>query len=150
MLTGVETVHVPYRGEGPALTDFFGGQLHALFPTVPAAIEYIRAGRLRPLAVTAAARAQILPETPSLAEFVPGYDATYFIGIGAPKNTPVGIVDRLNQDINASVADPRLNRRIAELGDAAFVSSPAEFGKFVTEFTDKWAKVIRAAGIKAG
>jgi tripartite-type tricarboxylate transporter receptor subunit TctC len=149
-LTSVETVHVPYRGEGPALTDLFGGQVQALFPTIPGAIEHIRAGRLLPLAVTAATRAQVLPEIPSLAEFVPGYDATYFIGIGAPKNTPVRIVDQVNQDINASLADPRLDRRIDELGDAAFASSPAEFGKFITEFTDKWAKVIRAAGIKAG
>jgi tripartite-type tricarboxylate transporter receptor subunit TctC len=149
-LTGLETVHVPYRGEGPALTDLFGGQLQALFPTVPGAIEHIRAGRLRPLAVTAATRARVLPEIPSLGEFVPGYDADTFVGIGAPKNTPPRIVDRLNQDINACLSDPRLNRRIAELGDTAFASSPTEFGQVVAEFTDKWAKVIRAAGIKAG
>jgi tripartite-type tricarboxylate transporter receptor subunit TctC len=149
MLSGVETVHIPYRGEGPALTDLLGGQLQAVFPFISPAIEYIRSGRLRPLAVTGAARAEVLPDVPTLKEFVPDYESIGFIGIGAPINTPPDVIDILNRTINAGLADPGLKRRITELGDAAFPSSPVQFSRFIAEFTDKWGKVMRAANVKA-
>jgi tripartite-type tricarboxylate transporter receptor subunit TctC len=149
MLAGVEMVHVPYRGEGPALTDLLGGQVHAVFPTMPSVIEYVRAGRLRALGVTAVARAPLLPDVPTVGEFVQGFEASGFVGIGVPRDTANEIIEKLNKEINASLADPALKQRIAELGDTAFTSSPSEFGKSIAEYTDKWTKVIRAAGIKA-
>jgi tripartite-type tricarboxylate transporter receptor subunit TctC len=147
---GVEMVHVPYRGEGLALTDLLGGQVDAIFATFAGSIEHIRAGKLRPLAVTAATRAEILPEVPTVGESVPGYEASGWLGVGVPRNTPSEIIDKLNKEINAGLAGSAMTQRIAQLGDNAFPSSPAEFGKFIAEYTDKWAKVIREANIKAG
>jgi tripartite-type tricarboxylate transporter receptor subunit TctC len=149
MLAGVEMVHVPYRGEALALTDLLGGQVHVAFPTIPSVIEFVRAGRLRALAVTAATRAPVLPDVPTMDEFVRGYEVSGWAGIGAPRNTPIEIVDRLNREINVSLANSALKQRIAELGDTVSASSPAEFGNSITEFTGKWAKVIRAMSIKA-
>jgi tripartite-type tricarboxylate transporter receptor subunit TctC len=149
MLTGVEMLHVPYRGEGPAITDLLGGQVHAIFATMPAAIEYVKAGSLRALAVTAATRAPLLPEVPTVSEFVPGFEATNYVGIVVPRNTPTGLIEKLNKEINASLADPALKRRIDEFGETVSASSPGEFGNYIVEYTDKWAKVIRASGIKA-
>jgi tripartite-type tricarboxylate transporter receptor subunit TctC len=147
-MTGADMLHVPYRGGGPALTDLLGGQVQVFFSTLISSIEYIKAGRLRPLAVTAATRTVLLPDVPTVAEFVRGYEATIWVGIGAPKNTPNDIIARLNWEINAGLADPRLKARFAELGDAVFASSPAEFAKLIADETEKWAKVIRAANIK--
>jgi tripartite-type tricarboxylate transporter receptor subunit TctC len=147
-MAGVDMVHVPYRGEAPALTDLLGGQLQAVIPTLPPAIEYIKAGRLRALAVTAATRLEALPDTPTIADTVPSYEGSFWIGIGAPRNTPTEIIDRLNREINAGLADTRIKQRLAELGVAGFAISPNDFGKFIVEFTDKWGKVIRAANIK--
>jgi tripartite-type tricarboxylate transporter receptor subunit TctC len=148
-MTGVNMLHVPYRGGGPALTDLLAGQVQVFFSTMASSIEHIRAGKLRPLAVTAATRADALPDVPTVGEFVPGYEATIWLGIGAPKNTPSEIIGKLNRDINAGLANQRMKMRFAELGDAAFVSSPRDFAKLIAEDTDKWAKVIRAANIKA-
>jgi tripartite-type tricarboxylate transporter receptor subunit TctC len=147
-MTGVDMVHVPYRGAAPALTDLVAGQVQAYFGFMASTIEYIRAGKLRPLAVTSSTRAEALPEVPSVAEFVPGYDATGYVGIGAPGNTSTEILDKLNSETNASLADPRMKERINELGDTVFAGSRAEFGKHIVEFTEKWAKVIRGANIK--
>jgi tripartite-type tricarboxylate transporter receptor subunit TctC len=148
MLAGVETMQVPYRGESLALTDLLGGQVHAVFPTLTSAIEHIRAGRLRALAVTAMTRAPLLPNVPTVSEFVPGFEVTTFAGLGVPRNTPNEIIEKLNTEVNASLAVPALKQRIAELGDTVFANSPDEFAKYVVEYADKWAKVIRAAGIK--
>jgi tripartite-type tricarboxylate transporter receptor subunit TctC len=147
-MAGVDLLHVPYRGAAPALIDLLSGQVQTYFCTMTSAIEYLRAGKLRPLGVTAAARAEALPDVPTVGEFVPGYEATGWAGIGAPKNTPAEIVARLNKEINAGLADSTVKMRIAEFGDKPFASSPAELGKFVGEFTEKWAKVIRTANIK--
>jgi len=147
-LTGVEMLHVPYRGGAPALIDLVGGQVQVYFGFTASSIEYVKAGKLRPLAVTGATRAEALPDVPVMAQFVPGYDATGWVGIGAPRNTPIEIVDRLNREINAGLNDPRIKLRITEFGDTVFASSPADFGKHIAEFTDKWAQVIRAANIK--
>jgi tripartite-type tricarboxylate transporter receptor subunit TctC len=148
MLAGVDMMHVPYRGESLALTDLLGGQVHAVCPTLPSAIEYVKGGRLRALAVTATTRAPLLPDVPTVGEFVPGFEVTIFAGLGAPRNTPSEIVERLNKEVNASLATPTLKQRIAELGDTVSANSPDEFGKYFVEYADKWAKVIRAAGIK--
>jgi tripartite-type tricarboxylate transporter receptor subunit TctC len=147
-LSGASTVHIPYRGEGPAISDLLGGQVHAVFPTMASVIEYVGTSRLRPLAVTGAARSPLLSDVPTVGEFVPGYDASGWWGIGAPRNTPTVVVERLNKEISASLNDPRLKQRIAELGDTVFVSSPGEFRNFIADYTDKWGKVIRAANIK--
>jgi tripartite-type tricarboxylate transporter receptor subunit TctC len=147
-MTGVNMLHVPYRGGGPALTDLLGGQVQAFFATMASAIEHVRTGRLRPLAVTAATRADALPDTPTVAEFVPGCEATTWWGVGAPKNTPAEIVDKLSREISAGIADPGLKARIAVLGDTGFASSRAEFARLIAEDTEKWGKVIRAANIK--
>jgi tripartite-type tricarboxylate transporter receptor subunit TctC len=149
MLTGVSMLHVPYRGSAPALTDLIGGQVQCMFDTTPTSIEYIRAGRLRVLAVTTAARSEVLPSTPSLATFVPGYESSSWYGIAAPKNTPAEIVAKLNKEIGAAVADPKMKARLAELGATVLPLSPTEFGKFVADETEKWAKVVKFAGIKA-
>jgi tripartite-type tricarboxylate transporter receptor subunit TctC len=148
-LAGVDMLHVPYRGGGPALTDMLGGQVQVYFATMTASIEYIRTGRLRPLATTGALRSAVLPDIPALAEFLPGYEASIFVRIVAPRNTRPEIVDKLNQEINLGLADARMARRIAELGDAVLALSPPDFGGLIAEETEKWARVIRAAHIKA-
>src|SRR5262245_43146576 len=147
-VTGVNMLHVPYRGGGPALTDLLGGQVQAYFATMASAIEHVRAGKLRALAVTGAIRADVLPDIPTLAEFIPGYAASSWWGIGAPANTPAEILGKLNKEINAGLTDPKLKARIAELGDTAFASSTSDFVKLITEDTEKWGKVIRFTGIK--
>jgi len=149
IMTGVYMVHVPYRGAGPALTDMFGGQVQVMFDSLPSSIEHIRAGKLRALAVTTAARSEALPELPSVGDFVPGYESSQWYGIGAPKNTPHEIVDRLNQEINAALADPKMKARLADLGGTVLPLSPSDFGKLIADETEKWGKVIRAANIKA-
>jgi tripartite-type tricarboxylate transporter receptor subunit TctC len=149
MMTGVDIVHVPYRGSAPAVADLIGGKVQVLFDNVPSSIEHIRAGKLRALAVTTSYRAAALPDIPTMGEFVPGYEASTWFGIGAPKNTPAEIVDKLNKEINAALADPKLKGRLADLGATVFASSPAEFGKFIADETEKWAKVVSFAGIKA-
>jgi tripartite-type tricarboxylate transporter receptor subunit TctC len=149
MMTGVDMVHVPYRSGGPALTDLLGGQVQVQFPTTVSSIEYIRAGRLRALAVTTATRSEVLRDVPTVGEFVPGYEATGWYGIGAPKNTPNAIINKLNKEINAALADPKFKVRLADLGGTPLVGSPADFGKLIVEETEKWAKVIKFAGIKA-
>jgi tripartite-type tricarboxylate transporter receptor subunit TctC len=148
--SGVQTVHVPYRGEGPAIADLLGEQVQVAFPSLSPAMEHIRSGRLRALAVTANERAPALPTVPTMGEFLPGYELTGYNGIGAPRNTPVEIIERLNREIAASVTDRRFNSRIVELGDVPFIVSAAEFRTYVTQFTQKWGKVLRDAGIKAG
>jgi tripartite-type tricarboxylate transporter receptor subunit TctC len=148
MMTGVQMIHVPYRGIAPALTDLLGGQAQVLFGALTSSIEYIRAGKLRALAVTTTARSEALPDLPTIGEFLPGYEASQWYGIGAPKNTPAEIVDRLNKEINAALADPKIKARLADLGGTPLVGSPADFGKLIAEETEKWGKVIRAANIK--
>jgi tripartite-type tricarboxylate transporter receptor subunit TctC len=148
MMTGADITHVPYRGEGPALADLIGGQVQVLFSLLPGAIEYIRAGTLRALAVTTAARLPQLPDLPAVGDFVPGYEASAFQGLGAPRNTPDDIVDKLNAEVNALLDKPDLKARIAELGGAVFKTSPAEFGKYLAEQRAKWASVIKFANIK--
>jgi tripartite-type tricarboxylate transporter receptor subunit TctC len=148
MMTGVDMVHVPYRSGGPALTDLLGGQVQVMFPATVSSIEYIRAGRLRALAVTAATRSDLLPDIPTVAEFLPGYEASNWFGVCAPNATPAEIVDKLNKEINASLADPKMKARIVDLGGDVLALSSAEFGKLIAEDTEKWGKVIRAANIK--
>ena len=148
MMTGVNMLHVPYRGGAAALTDLIGGQVQVMFVTVPATIEHIRAGKLRALAVTTATRSQALPDIPTVGEFVPGYEASAWFGIGAPKNTPAEIVEKLNKEINAGLADPKIKARLADLGGTVLPGSPADFGKLIADETEKWGKVIRAANIK--
>jgi tripartite-type tricarboxylate transporter receptor subunit TctC len=150
MMTGTTMVHVPYRGSTPALTDLVGGQVQVMFDTLPSSIELIRAGKLRALAVTTATRSEALPGTPSLAEFIPGYEASALSGIAAPRNTPVDIIDKLNQAINAALADSKNKTRLAEQGGTVFSGSPADFGKLIAEETEKWGKVVKFAGIKPG
>jgi tripartite-type tricarboxylate transporter receptor subunit TctC len=149
MMAGVNLVHVPYRGGGPALTDLLGGQVQVMFPGTVSSIEYIKAGRLRALAVTTATRWDALPDIPTVGEFVPGYEASAWWGIGAPRNTPVEVIDKLNREINAGLADPKIKMRLADLGGMVLPGSPADFGKFIADETEKWGKVIRAANIKA-
>ena len=148
LMAGIDMVHVPYRGSPPALNDLLGGQVHVYFAPIAAAIEHVRAGKLRALAMTAAMRSAVLPDVPAVSEFVPGYECSAFFGIGAPKKVPTYIVDKLNKEINAGLADPMVKKRLADLGSSAFVVSPAEFGKFIAGETEKWAKVVRAANIK--
>ena len=149
MMAGVEMVHVPYRGVAPALTDLLGGRVQALFANPAQSIPYIGAGRLRALAITTATRSEALPDIPTVGEFVPGYEASSIFGFGAPKNTPAEIIDKLNKEINAGLADPEIKARIADLDGRVLVGSPADFGKFIAEETEKWGKVIHAANIKA-
>jgi tripartite-type tricarboxylate transporter receptor subunit TctC len=148
MMTGVNMLHVPYRGAPPALTDLLGGQVHVMFDNMPSSIEHIRAGRLRPLAVTATARLPALPDVPPLGDFVPGFETSAWAGIGAPKNTPAEIIDALNREINVALADPTIKARFAELGGEVLALSPSEYGKRIAEETEKWAKVIRFSGAK--
>jgi tripartite-type tricarboxylate transporter receptor subunit TctC len=148
MMTGMDMLHVPYRGTGPMLTDLIGGQVQVAFDPLPASIEHIRAGKLRALAVTTASRSEVLPGIPSASEYVSGYVASNWYGFAAPKNTPSDIIEKLNTEINAALADPKIKARLAELGGTPFASSPVLFTKFVADDAAKWAKVIRAANIK--
>jgi tripartite-type tricarboxylate transporter receptor subunit TctC len=148
MMAGVNMVHVPYRGEAAALTDLLGGQVQVMFATMPASIEYIKAGKLRSLAVTAATRLDALPNVPTVGDFLPGYEVSAWQGVGAPKNTPAEIIVKLNNEINTGLADPKLKARLADLGGTVIAGSPADFGKLIAGETEKWGKVIRAANIK--
>jgi tripartite-type tricarboxylate transporter receptor subunit TctC len=148
MMTGINLVHVPYRAS--FYPDLLGGQVQVAFVTTVSSIAYIRTGKLRALAVTTATRSGALPDIPTMGEFVPGYEASGWEGIGAPKNTPVEIIDKLNKTINAALANPKIKTRFADLGAEPTPMTPAEFGKFIVEYTEKWGKVIRTAGIKAG
>jgi tripartite-type tricarboxylate transporter receptor subunit TctC len=148
IMAHVDMIHVPYRGGAPAITDLLGGQVQVLFDPVNSSAEYIRAGKLRALAVTTAARSEAFPDVPTVAEFVPGYEASAFFGVGAPKNTPADIIEKLNREINAGLADPKLKARLAELGGTVIAGSPADFGKLIADETEKWAKVIMFVGIK--
>ena len=149
MMAGVDMVHVPYRGGGPALKDLLGGQVQVYFAPTVTSIEYIKAGRLRALAVTGAARLDALPDIPTVAEFVPGYEASGWYGIGAPKNTPAEIVEKLNKETNAALVDPKMKARLLDLGGTPMPMTPADFGKLIADETEKWGKVVKFAGIKA-
>jgi tripartite-type tricarboxylate transporter receptor subunit TctC len=148
MMTGVDMLHVPYRGSAPALTDLLGGQVQVMFDILLTSIEYIRAGKLRALAVTTATRSEALPDLPAVADFVSGYEASSWQGVGVPRNTPAEIVDTLNKEINAGLADPKIRARLVNLGATVLSGSPADFGKLIADETGKWAKVIKFAGIK--
>ena len=148
-MAGVNMVHVPYRGIAPALNDLLGGQVQVTFASMPSSIEYISAGRLRALAVTTVSRAEALQDIPTVGEFVPGYEASAWFGIGAPKATPAEIIEKLNKEVNAALADPRMKARIVDLGGDVLALSPADFGKLIADETEKWGKVIRALNIKA-
>jgi tripartite-type tricarboxylate transporter receptor subunit TctC len=148
MMTGTKMIHVPYRGAPPALMDLIGGRVQVMFDVTVSSIEFIKTGKLRPLAVTTTMRLSELPQVPVMSDFVPGYDASGWIGIGAPKNTPSGIVEKLNREVNSALADPNFKARIVETGGLIFANSPAEFRRFVDDEIDKWAKVIRTANIK--
>jgi tripartite-type tricarboxylate transporter receptor subunit TctC len=149
MMTGVNMIHVPYRGSAPALTDLLAGQVHLTFEIMTACIEYIRAGKLRALAVTSPMRLEVLPGVPAMAEYLPGYEASNVRGVGAPSNTPAETIDKLNKEINAGLADPKMQARLADFGGTPLVLSPADFGRLIAENTEKWGKVIRALNIKA-
>jgi len=148
VMTGAQLVHVAYRGDGPAMTDLIGGQVQVGFATMTASIQHIRADRLRALAVTTATRSQALPDIPTVADFIPGYEASSWFGIAAPKDTPAVIVDALNRETNAGLADLKITARLADMGGMLLAGSPADFGKLIADETAKWAKVIKAAGIK--
>jgi tripartite-type tricarboxylate transporter receptor subunit TctC len=149
MMAGVDMVHVPYRSGGPALTDLLGGQVQVMFPTTVSSIGYIRAGRLRALAVTTATRSDVLPDIPTVGEFLPGYEASNWFGVCAPKATPAEIVEKLNKEINTALADPKMEARLADLGGTPLLGSPADLGKLIAEETEKWAKVVKFSGAKA-
>jgi tripartite-type tricarboxylate transporter receptor subunit TctC len=148
IMAGVNIIHVPYRGRGPALTDLLTGHVQLYFAGIPSSIQYVRAGKVRALAVTTATHSEVLPDIPSLGEFLPGYEASFWGGFCAPKGTPVEIVDKLNKEINAGLADPKIKARIADLGATSLPGSPADFGKLISEETEKWGEVIRTAHIK--
>jgi tripartite-type tricarboxylate transporter receptor subunit TctC len=148
MMAGVNMVHVPYRGQGPALTDLLGGEVQVLFATAPGTTDYVATGKLRALAVTTAARAQVLPDVPPVADFVPGYETSQWYGMCAPGKTPVEIIGKLNKEINAAIADAGMKARLAAIGGEPLPGTPAEFGKLIAEETEKWAKVVQAAGLK--
>jgi tripartite-type tricarboxylate transporter receptor subunit TctC len=148
MMAGVSLVHVPYRGNAPALTDLIAGQVEILFPSAASSIEYVKTGKLRALAVTGAIRLETLPDLPTVGESIPGYEASSLYGIGAPRNTPAEIVDKLNKEVNAALADPKMRARLADLGGTPLPGSPAQFGKLIVDETEKWGKVIKFAGIK--
>jgi tripartite-type tricarboxylate transporter receptor subunit TctC len=149
IMAGIDMVHVPYRGGAPAVTDLIAGQVQVMFATTVESVGYIRAGRLRALAVTSATRSDALPGVPTVAEFLPGYEASGWFGIGAPKATPAEIVDKLNKEVNAALDDPKMKARLADLGGTVLPGSPADFAKLIADETEKWGKVIRAANIKA-
>ena len=148
MMTGVNMIHVPYRGGAPALTDMISGQVQVMFDNVPTSIEFIRAGKLRALAVTTATRSEVLPDLPTVADFVPGYEASAWYGVGVPKGTPDDIIDKLNKEINATLAEPKAKARLADLGASLLAGSPADFGKLVADETEKWGKVVKFSGAK--
>jgi tripartite-type tricarboxylate transporter receptor subunit TctC len=148
LMTGVDMVHVPYRGAGPALADLLGGQVQVMFDTAISSIEYIRVGKLRALAVTTATRSEILPDLPPIGDFVPGYEASSVNGMGAPRDTPPEIIDRLNKEINAGLADPKLRARLVDLGSTVLIGSSADYARLLNDETQKWAKVVKAAGAK--
>jgi tripartite-type tricarboxylate transporter receptor subunit TctC len=150
VMTGVNLQHVPYRGDGPAMADLIAGQVPVAFATMIASIEHIRAGQLRPLGVTTLKRSDVLPNLPSISEFVPGYETSSWFGIGAPVGTPADIIETLNRETNAGLADPVINARLADMGCMVLTGSAADFGKLIADETEKWGKVIRDAGIKAG
>jgi tripartite-type tricarboxylate transporter receptor subunit TctC len=149
MMTGVNMVHVPYRGGAPALTDLLAGQVQVMFDNVPTSAEHVRTGRLRGLAVTSTTRLAVLPDLPPLSDFLPGYESSAWYGLAAPKNTPAEIVDKLNKEVNAILADPKSKARFEELGATLLPGSPADFGKLVADETEKWGKVVKFAGVKA-
>ena len=149
MMAGVNLIHVPYRGGAPAMTDLLGGQVQVMFASPSISVEHVRAGKLCALAVTTATRSEALPDVPAMGDFLPGFEASVWLGIGAPRNTPAQIVDTLNKEINAALADPRIKARLAALGSTILPGSPGNFGKLIAEDTEKWAKVIRAANLKA-
>ena len=149
IMTGINLLHVPYRGIALALSDLLGGQVQVAFASMPSSIEFVRAGRLRALAVTTATRSEVLPDVPTVGEFVPGYEASAWYGIGAPKATPAEIVDKLNKEINAALADPKMKARLADLGGTPFLGSPADFGKLIADDTEKWGKVVKFSGANA-
>jgi len=147
-MTGIDMVHVPYRASPPAITDLMGGQVQVYFSPIAAAVEYVRAGKLRALAISSTKRSNALPDVPSISEFVPGYDAGAFYGIGAPAKTPAAIIEKLNREIDAGLADPTLKARFADLGSVPFLGSPSDFGNLIAAETEKWTKVVKFAGIK--
>jgi tripartite-type tricarboxylate transporter receptor subunit TctC len=149
MMAGVDMVHVPYRGGAPALTDMLGGQVQVMFDNLPTSLEHVTSGRLRPLGITSATRAALLPDVPTVADAVPGYESSAWYGVGAPKSTPVEIIDRLNNEINAILAEPKVKTRVAEMGATEVAGSPADFGKLIAEETEKWGKVVKFSGAKA-
>jgi tripartite-type tricarboxylate transporter receptor subunit TctC len=148
MMAGIKMTHVPYRGTAPALTDLLGGQVQVMFSSIPASVEYVKAGKLRALAVTTTARSDALPDVPSAGDFVPGYEASTWHGVGAPKATPAEIVEKLNREINAALADPKIKARFVDLGAAPFLGSSADFAKLIAEDTEKWGKVVKLTGAK--
>jgi tripartite-type tricarboxylate transporter receptor subunit TctC len=148
-MTGVNLVHVPYRGAAPAVADLLAGQVQVFFDPIPNSIGYIRSGKVRPLAITSATRSEALPDVPTVSEFVPGYEASFWFGVGAPKATPAEIVDKLNTEVNAALDDPKMKARLAELGGTALAGSAADFAKLIADETEKWAKVIKFGGIKS-
>jgi tripartite-type tricarboxylate transporter receptor subunit TctC len=147
-MAGVNLVHVPYRGDAPALVDLMGGQVQVMFAGLPASIGHIKAGKLRPLAMTTATRWEALPDVATVGESVPGYEASGFQGLGAPKSTPAKIIDKLNKEANAALADPKLKARLVEMGNTVLAGSPAEFGSLIADETEKWATVVKRASIK--
>jgi tripartite-type tricarboxylate transporter receptor subunit TctC len=148
MMAGVNLVHVPYRGSAPALTDMMSGQVQVMFDVLTSSIQHIRSGALRALAVTTATRSDVLPDLPTVGDFVPGYEASTWYGIAAPRNTTAEMVDKLNEEINAGLADPKLKARLADLGGTVLLASPADFGKLIADETEKWAKVVKYSGMK--
>jgi len=149
MMTGITMVHVPYRGAAPALTDMIGGQVQVMFDNVPSSIEYVRTGKLRALAVTTARRSEVLPDIPTVGDFVPGYESSAWYGVGVPRNTARDIIDRLSREINAGLADPKLKAQFADLSATVIPGSPDDFGKLIAEETEKWGKVVKFSGAKA-
>jgi tripartite-type tricarboxylate transporter receptor subunit TctC len=148
MMAGLNMVHVPYRGEALALTDMLGGHAQAMFGTMPASIEHVRAGKLRPLAVTSARRSELLPDLPTVGDFVPAYETSAIQGLGGPRNTSVEIINKLNKEINAGLADPKIKTRVADMGGTVLTGSPADFGKLIADETEKWAKGVKFSGAK--
>jgi tripartite-type tricarboxylate transporter receptor subunit TctC len=148
MMTGVDLVHVPYRGGALAVADLLAGQVQVVFDVLPESIGHIRAGKLRSLAVTTATRSEALPDVPTMSDFVPGFETSTWFGIGVPRNTPAAIIDKLNNEINAALADPKLKARFSDLGATVLSGTPADFGKLIADDTEKWGKVVRAANIK--
>jgi tripartite-type tricarboxylate transporter receptor subunit TctC len=148
MMTGIDMLHVPYRGTPLAMTDLFGGRVQVIFDNMPGSIGYIRAGKLRPLAVTTATRSDLLPEVPAVGEFVPGYEASAWYGVGAPRNTPAAVITRLNREINAALVDPATKARLIDIGGTTLPGSPADLQKLIAQETEKWAKVVRFSGAK--